>query len=167
MNSVYETILKRRSIRSFKDDLISDEILEKLMKAAMAAPSARNIQPWKFYIIKNLNVKEKLTNIFKDFNAPILIVVAGDLNKSDNKSNKFWTQDCSAATQNILLAATELNLGSCWCGIYPKEKETKEVIEILNLEENIIPLSLIQIGYPNEEKEPRTQYDKSFVVEVK
>jgi nitroreductase len=85
---------------------------------------------------------------------------------ADNKTD-FWVQDCAAATQNILLTAEHLGLGTCWCGVYPKEPATKQVKEILNLEEGIIPLSLIQLGYKDEEKEARTQYAKERVVEIK
>lgn len=165
--NVYDAILKRRSIRKFKNDVVNDEKLTLLMKAAMAAPSARNSRPWKFYIIKNSQKKEKLTKIFKDFNAPIMIVVAGDLSKLETSKNEFWVQDCAAAVENILLAATGFDLGACWCGVYPKVNATQQVKEILELEEDIIPLALIQLGYPDEEKEARTQYDESLVVEVK
>lgn len=165
--NILKAILKRRSIRKFKDDIVKPEILDELLKAAMAAPSARNSQPWKFYLINNKEIKEKLTKIFKDFNAPIHIIVAGDLSKLEKGKDEFWPQDCAAATQNILLAALEFNLGTCWCGIYPKEKETKLVKKILNLKEEIIPLSLIQLGYKAEEKEPRTQYDKDKIVVIK
>lgn len=161
--NVYETILKRRSIRKYNDDLITDEIITNILKAAMAAPSARNTQPWLFYVIKNKKVLKELNSIFKDFNAPVMIVVAGDVSNIENTKSGFWIQDCSAATQNILLASEGYNIGTCWCGIYPKEEATKKVKEILNLEENIIPLSLIQLGYKAEEKESRTQYDESKI----
>lgn len=165
--NAYEAILKRRSIRKFKDKMVSDLFLDKLMKAAMAAPSARNSQPWKFYIVKNAEKRSELVKIFRDFNAPVMVVVAGDMSKlADNKTD-FWVQDCAAATQNILLTAEHLGLGTCWCGVYPKEPATKQVKEILNLEEGIIPLSLIQLGYKDEEKEARTQYAKERVVEIK
>lgn len=164
---ILEAILKRRSIRKFTNDLVNPKILEKLLKAAMAAPSARNSQPWKFYLITNKEIKEKLTSIFKDFNAPVHLIVAGDLSKLEKGKAEFWPQDCAAATENILLAALKYNLGTCWCGIYPKEKETLLVKEILNLEDEIIPLSLIQLGYKAEEKESRTQYDKDKIVVIK
>lgn len=165
--NAYETILKRRSIRKFKDKMVSDLFLDKLMKAAMAAPSARNSQPWKFYIVKNAEKRSELVKIFRDFNAPVMVVVAGDMSKLADNKTYFWVQDCAAATQNILLTAEHLGLGTCWCGVYPKEPATKQVKEILNLEEGIIPLSLIQLGYKDEEKEARTQYAKERVVEIK
>lgn len=160
---VYEAILRRRSIRLFTNQLVSDDILTKLLEAAMAAPSAKNRQPWKFYVIKNKEILNKLSDVFKDFNAQTMIIVAGDMSKLEDKS-MFWIQDCAAATQNILLAAEGFNIGTCWCGVYPKESETTLVKEILNLEEKIIPLALIQLGYKALESEPRTQYDKENVV---
>src|SRR5690554_2445832 len=162
--TVYDAILKRRSIRKYKDDIVTDEIITSLLKAAMAAPSARNAQPWLFYVIKNEKMLKELASIFKDFNAPLMIVVAADVSNSENTQSGFWIQDCSAATQNILLASEHYNLSTCWCGVYPKEEATIKVKEILNLDENIIPLSLIQIGYKAEEKESRTQYDQNKII---
>lgn len=164
---INEAILKRRSIRLYKSAQVSDEKIELLMTSAMAAPSARNLQPWKFYIVKNKDKRQQLSHIFRDFNAPLMIVVAGDLTKLNDKKDEFWIQDCSAAVQNILLTATSIDLGTCWCGVHPKIKETKQVKDILNLPIDIIPLALIQIGYPNEEKEARTQFDKDNIIEIK
>lgn len=162
--NIYDAILKRRSIRKFQEKEVTDEIITALLKAAMAAPSARNEKPWLFYVIKNKKMLKELSTIFKDFNAPLMITVAADVSNIENTKNGFWIQDCSAATQNILLASEHYNLGTCWCGVYPKEEATIKVKEILNLDENIIPLSLIQIGYKAEEKESRTQYDQNKII---
>lgn len=160
---LFDAIYKRRSIRRFKDKSVNDKDINKLLKAAMAAPSGRNIQPWLFYIVKDKTKQQQLTNIFRDFNAQAFIVVAGDLTPEDNLNKSFWAQDCSAAIENILLSATALGLGTCWCGIYPKEKETLMVQKILNIKKEVVPIALIQIGYSNEDKEARTQYDKNKV----
>lgn len=163
---INEAILKRRSIRLYKNKEVSEKKIQLLMEAAMAAPSARNLQPWKFFIVKNKEKRQLLSKIFRDFNAPLMIVVAGDLTKLNDKNDEFWIQDCSAAVQNILLTATSIDLGTCWCGVYPKKKATAQVQEILDLSEETIPVALIQIGYPDEEKEARTQYKKENVVEI-
>lgn len=164
--NVYDAILKRRSIRKFKCDAISDEIIKKLLIAAMAAPSARNMQPWEFYVISNKEVMSKIRNVARsiDFESPLMIIVCGNTDRSITKNdNDFWIQDCSAAIENILLTATSENLGTVWCGIYPVMDRINKVTEIINLPKSIIPLGVIHIGYKDEEKEERTQYNDEYV----
>ena len=97
-------------------------------------------------------------------NAPLAIVVVGDLSRSLPLQLKdFWIQDCSAATENILLRATDLGLGSLWCGIYPQKRPVERVKEILGITNSDIPLNIIYIGYGDEEKESRDQYEKNRV----
>lgn len=164
--SAIDVFLKRRSIRKFKDDTISDAIIEKLLISAMAAPSACNKRPWEFYIIKNIELLNelKMASRFSNMNSKLIIIVAGNTKNSLTKeSNDFWIQDCSSATTNILNAATELGLGSCWCGLYPIKAAVNRVRKTLNLEEHIIPMALIHLGYPMEEIEARTQYEEEKV----
>lgn len=164
--NVYDAILKRRSIRKFKSDFLSEEIIEKLLIAAMAAPSARNMQPWEFYVVSNKEVMNKIRDVARsiDFDSPLMIVVCGNTDRGiTKKNNDFWIQDCSAAIENILLAATELGLGTVWCGLYPVLERANAVREIINEEKNIIPLGVIHIGYPDEEKEERSQYNIKYV----
>ena len=164
--NVYDAILKRRSIRKFKSDFLSEEIIEKLLIAAMAAPSARNMQPWEFYVVSNKEVMNKIRDVARsiDFDSPLMIVVCGNTDRGiTKKNNDFWIQDCSAAIENILLAATELGLGTVWCGLYPVLERANAVCEIINEEKNIIPLGVIHIGYPDEEKEERSQYNIKYV----
>lgn len=163
---VYNTILKRRSVRKFKEKEITNDMTELLLKSAMAAPSACNKQPWEFYIIRNKEILEQLRQVspYSDRTAPLIIIVAGNDKRSlSHKINDFWIQDCSAAIENILLTAIEMGLGTCWCGLFPMVTPTKRVRKILNLEEHIIPLALIHIGYPDEELEPRTQYNEKRI----
>ena len=161
-----KVLLNRRSIRKFKDIEISDEIIDKLMYFAMCAPSACNRRPWEFYVIKN---KELLSEIkkasrFSNHNAPLAIVVAGNLENSlPRDMSDYWIQDCSSAITHILLEATSLGLGSLWCGLYPQIRPTERVRELLSLDKKIITLGLILIGYPDEEKEGRSQYEKEKV----
>lgn len=164
--NVYDAILKRRSIRKFKSDFLSEEIIEKLLIAAMAAPSARNMQPWEFYVVSNKEVMNKIRDVARsiDFDSPLMIVVCGNTDRGiTKKNNDFWIQDCSAAIENILLAATELGLGTVWCGLYPVLERANAVRKIINEEKNIIPLGVIHIGYPDEEKEERSQYNIKYV----
>lgn len=161
-----QTILKRRSIRKYQDIQIQFDIVTDLLIAGMAAPSARNQQPWEFYVISNKDKLDEIRNVAKnyDFNSPLMIVVCGNKQRSITQNdNDFWIQDCSAAVENILLAATYHNLGTVWCGIYPVEERTKKMKEVLNLEEHIIPMALIHVGYPDEEKEERTQFKAEYV----
>lgn len=164
--SVYDIILKRRSIRMFTQETISDEIITKLLESAMAAPSACNKQPWEFYIVKNKELREQLKTVSKysNMDSSLIIIVAGNDKRSLNhRVNDFWIQDCAAATENILLTATELGIASCWCGLFPMVTPVKKVRKIIDLEDHIIPMALIHLGYSNENAEPRTQYNKKRI----
>lgn len=164
--TAYDTILARRSIRKFTPAPIPDDAIDTLLNSAMAAPSACNMRPWLFYVVKNPELRDKLRGVSKysDMNSSLIIIVAGDEKRSLNhRVNDFWIQDCAAATQNILLAATELGIGSCWCGLFPMVSPVKRTREILELDESVIPLALIHLGYPDENPEPRTQYDEKRV----
>ena len=163
---VKDALLKRRSIRKYLDKEVSDEIIEELLHAAMSGPSACNRRPWIFYVIKNQDKLSELRKAsrFSNMNAPLAIVVVGDLSRSLPLQLKdFWIQDCSAATENILLRATDLGLGSLWCGIYPQKRPVERVKEILGITNSDIPLNIIYIGYGDEEKESRDQYEKNRV----
>lgn len=159
-------IYKRRSIRQYTAQTVNDELIKQLLMAGMAAPSARNLKPWDFYVIKDPKLQTSLKAISPNFNynSNVIIIVCGNTNKSMTKeSNDFWIQDCSAATENMLIMATSLGLGSLWCGIYPVLERVNKVKEVLKMPENIIPLSLIHFGYAKEEKEANTKYSESDV----
>ena len=147
-----ELLLKRRSVRKFKEDKVSDEIINELLIAGMSGPSACNRRPWEFYVVSNeekLNEVKK-ASLFSRFNAPLAIIVCGNLSKSlPLKLSSYWIQDCSAATENILLRAVDLGLGACWCGAHPQERVEENLRKSLNLYKNIIPLNIIFIGYTN------------------
>lgn len=155
---------KRRSTRSYKDIPVKKEKIELLLKAAMAAPSACNTQPWEFIVIEEKEmldkIKEKLP--MARYNPPCAIVVCCNTHLCRN-TRDMWIQDCSAAMQNILLAATAIDLGSLWVGVYGVEPFVRSVSKVLNLPEHVLPLGIAYIGYKNEEKEPRTQYNEKRV----
>jgi nitroreductase len=147
-------IFERRSIRKYKEKEVEIEKIDKLLEAAAAAPSAGNEQPWHFVVIKD---RERLNHLAEIHpyakmlkEAPLAIAVCADLNKQ--KHQGFWVQDCSAATQNILLEAVSLELGAVWLGCHPAEAREKAVSEYLELPANFKTLSLIAVGYPAEEK---------------
>lgn len=166
MNDFLDVIFQRRSIRKYTDQPVPREILETLLKAGMAGPTAMNAQPWEFVVITDPQTLAALrvNLIFAKSNAPAAICVLGSERMAKNKTGtRFWVQDCSAATENILLAATALGLGSVWVGVHPVTIFTRTVERILNLPDGVTPLNLIYVGYPAETKESRTQYDEKRV----
>jgi nitroreductase len=162
MTQALDFIFKRRSIRKFTDQPISEEDITLLLQAGMAAPTAMNARPWEFVVVTDEEIIQQLRNslVFGKHNPAAVIAVCGNTLVSKAKvSGRFWVQDCSAATENILLAATALGLGSVWVGVYPVAMFVRRVSEVLDLPRNVTPLGVIYLGYPAEEKEPRTQYD--------
>ena len=167
---LFEALLKRRSIRKFSDEAVSEEDILKLLHAGMSGPSACNKTPWEFYVVTNPEALEKLRNAarFSKITAPLAIVVCGNLSRTlPLQLSSFWIQDCSAATENILLAATDLGLGAVWCGVHPMKTAEKNVREALSLPEKIVPLNIIHIGHPLEDPEPRDQFNEKRVHFIK
>ena len=165
-----EVLLKRRSIRKFTDEPVSEEDVLKLLHAGMSGPSACNRTPWEFFVVTNPEILEKLRKSarYSKIKAPLAIVVCGNLSKAlPLQLSPFWIQDCSAATENILLKATELGLGTVWCGVHPMKRAEKNVSEALSLSEKLVPLNIIHIGHPAEFPEPRDQYNEKKVHYIK
>lgn len=161
-----DALLRRRSVRKFTDEPVSEEHIQELLHAAMSGPSACNRQPWAFYVITNPGMVEALqgTTMFTHIKGKIALVVCGDLSRAlPGSAAAFWIQDCSAATENILLRVTDLGLGAVWCGIHPKKSAEEKLAKLLNLPEKHIPLNIIFIGHPAEEPEPRDWYDEKCV----
>ena len=160
-----DVILTRRSIRNYTKKSISDEIIKDLIEFGTTAPSAGNQQPWQFIIINDRIILEKLTEFLPNGkmlkNADKAICVCGDL--SVEKYKGYWMLDCSAATQNILLSAHAKGLGACWLGVYPREERVSNLKKLFNTPENIIPFSVISLGYPNEESGKVDRYNDSIV----
>lgn len=163
-------IFKRTSVRQYKSELVSKADLELILKAGMAAPSAMNIQPWEFVVVQKRENLNKImaihpySQMLKE--APLAIIVCANVEKAAYEGfadKKYWIQDCSAATENIMLQAVELNLGSVWLGTYPKEEVYKPIAETFNLPENIIPITIIAIGHPNGEVHPKNKFDKNKI----
>lgn len=161
-----EALLKRRSVRKFTDEPVSEEMIDELLHAAMSGPSACNKRPWEFYVVTNPDVLDGIrkSTMFSKMNAPLAIIVCGNLGKAlPGGFAPFWVQDTSAATENILLRATDLGLGACWCGVHPVKRSEKRVSELLSLSDKVIPLNIIWVGHPKEEPAPRDQYDERAV----
>jgi len=161
-----DTIFARRSIRKYQEQPVEPEKLELLLQAAMAAPSAMNFKPWEFVVITDDGTLSKIRSAlrFGKYNAPAAIVVCGNISTFKNpKASRFWVQDCSAATENILLSAVDLGLGTVWLGVHPIHNYIKRISELLGLPDHVIPLNVIYVGYPAEEKPARSQYDPKRV----
>jgi len=163
MKNPIDVIFARRSIRAYTDEKVTDEEITLLLKAAMAAPSSRDRKPWHFIVVKERETLKKLSEVhpYADMlpQASCAIAVCGDKRISPD----YWIQDCSAATENILIAAAAIGLGAVWLGCHPREERETAIKNVLGVPEHVGILSLISIGRPAEKKEPRTQYDSSRV----
>lgn len=162
---VMEAIHTRRSIRKFQQKAVPDDLVTDLLAAAMSAPSAGNQQPWQFVVITDREILGKVPGLnpyaamAKD--APLAILICGDL--ALEKFPGYWVQDCSAATQNLLLAAHCKGLGAVWTGIYPLDDRVEGFMKLCNLPEKVIPLALVVIGYPAQTLPPEDRLRKDRV----
>lgn len=169
-NVVLNALHARTSIRTYTNEPVPEEKIEKLLKAAMAAPSSRNVQPWLFYVVTDRELLNSLAGglPFAKMldHAPLAIIVAGDTTAGNptEEQKQNWIMDCSAASQNLLLAAHTLGLGAVWTGVYPYQSRIDTVRSILNIPEHIIPLNVIPVGYPEGEYIPKNKWDAGKVV---
>ena len=159
-------ILERRSIRKFKETKVEKELIEKLLEAADAAPSACNKHPLEFFAVTNEEKLEKISKsgLFTRMKSPLAIVVVGNLGRAlPPPMSDYWLQDAGAACENILLEAVMLGLGACWCGVHPQKRVMERVSEVLELNDKQIPFAIIKIGYPDETREAHKGYDEKRV----
>lgn len=161
--SVLENIYSRTSIRAYQQKEVDDSVIEQILKAGTAAPTAGNKQPWTFIVVKDKSVLktlgDKLPYAKMTAEAPFAIVACGDLRKTfGGEATPYWIQDVSAATENMLLAAHALGLGAVWTGVHPIKERERDVQDILNLPEYIIPLGVIPMGYPAEDPAPKNKW---------
>lgn len=162
-DAVYNNILSRASVRSYQDKAVENDKVEKLLRAGMAAPSAVNKQPWHFVVVTDKQVLASLAeaNPHAEYakEAPLAIVVCGDMDKAlEGEAREFWVQDCSAATQNILLAAHGMGLGAVWTGAYPSMERCNAIAKVLQLPQTMIPLNIIVLGYPDGNVKPKDKW---------
>lgn len=167
-SSVMENILSRTSIRDYQDKPVEDEKIEQMLRAAMAAPTAGNKQPWRFIVIKEKSTLNAISDKFPTMKmaakAPLAIVVCGDLKATfPGEGVEYWVQDASAATENLLLEAHSLGLGAVWCGIYPIKERVEQLKEMLNIPEDIVPLNVIPIGYPADDPTPKDKWNPDAI----
>lgn len=158
-------IMSRRSIRKYEPRGISPDDVDLIVRAAMAAPSAGNQQPWRIIVLNERAVLDGAADTTPYgkmlLEAPLALVVASDTR--DLKHPGMWQQDCSAAVQNALLAAHALGLGAVWLGYWPKMERVTPLKELLGMPEGVEPLAVLAIGHPAEEKSPAGRYEPSFV----
>jgi nitroreductase len=154
-----EALFTRRSVRQYTDEPISKEDVKTILEAGMNAPSANNRQPWQFIVVDD---RAKLNSIMQVHpysrmlaQAPMAIIVCADT----NLSGSYWQQDCSAATENILLAARALNLGTVWLGVYPNKQRVTGIKKLFNIPKHIEPLNILALGHPAVEQGRVNRYD--------
>ena len=158
-----KAILSRRSIRKYTPEPVDESVLHDLVEAAMNAPSSANSQPWHFVVITDRKILDEIpkfhqySSMIKE--APLAVVVCGDT----QLSRGAWVQDCSAATENILIAANAKGLGAVWLGVYPIDERIAGIRKLLGMPENIMPLSIIVVGHPGETKPPANRFNAERV----
>lgn len=158
-------IFQRVSIRKYSGKPVEQEKTEQLLRAAMAAPSAMDKRPWHFIVIKDRELLKKIT-AFHPYasmltEADYAILVCGDFRQEEKIG--YLAINGAAATENILLEAVSQGLGACWLGIYPREERMEAISKLIGLPEYIVPLTLISVGYPAEEKTQEERYDESRI----
>ena len=167
-NSCLDVIFSRKSVRSYTGEVVSKKNLEILLKAAMAAPSGRNQQPWAFIVISDPTILQKLAEGLPYAKmlpeAGAAIVVCGYSVPHERPNSKdLWEQDCAAATQNILLAAEAMKLGAVWTAVHPYPDRQEFVRKILDIQQDIYPFCIIPVGYPTGEEQPKEKFDSAKV----
>lgn len=160
-------IFERRSVRKFTDEPVSAEAQEKLLRAAMQAPSAGNEQPWEFIVVTDPEMRQKMTEGHPYSapltRAPLAILVCGDLGRQKFSPYDYWVQDCSAAVENLLLEACHLGLGGVWMGVHPIREREDALISLFDLPEGVVPLGMLAIGHPAEVPAPVDRYQPERV----
>ena len=157
MNETINSIMNRRSIRRYKTTPVDRETIETLFRAGMAAPSASNRQPWELIVVTDRSMLDRLAEAHPYarmlLQAPVCIIVCGNRERfyPEPEVKDYWAQDCSAVTENILVAAQSLGLGTCWCGVFPRKERVAAVSKLLGLPEGVLPLNLIAVGHPDDD----------------
>jgi nitroreductase len=147
---LYEGLLTRRSIRKYTGARINDPDILAIVKAGMFAPSANNRRPWHFIIVDDRNILDRIRKVHPYSSmlpeASHAIVICGD--ETLQNGPLYYPLDCSAATQNILLAAHAMGYGAVWLGVYPRDERVKAISYIFCLPRHIKPVSIVSVGVP-------------------
>jgi nitroreductase len=156
-NETIKAIMGRRSIRKYKPTPVDNETIETILRAGASAPSASNRQPWEFIVITKKEMREKLAEAHPYakmlLQSPVCIIVCGNRERfyPEKEVQDYWAQDGAAVTENMLVAANSLGLGTVWCGVFPRKERVQAVTNVLKLPSDIIPLNLIALGHPDED----------------
>lgn len=166
--STIEDIMTRTSVRAYSDKEVSEEQMDTLLKAAMAAPTAGNKQPWRFVVVSDRAILDSIAANFNSMTmakeASKAVIMCGDVTATfDGEGQEYWVQDVSAASENLLLAAHAMGLGAVWCGIYPIKARVEQFSGMLGLPENVIPMACICIGYPAGENTPKDKWKPEYI----
>jgi nitroreductase len=160
-----EAIRTRRSIRRYTDEPVSDEAVRALLEAAMRAPSAGDERPWHFVVIRDRATLAAVAKVHPyghmAAHAAVAVLVCGDLAEESHRG--MWVQDCSAATENLLLAAAALGLGAVWCGVHPRPDREDGLRKVLGIPAGVVPFALVPIGHPAETLPPEDRYDPTRI----
>lgn len=161
--STYEDIMTRTSVRSYTSDPVSKELVDTILRAAMAAPSAGNKQPWRFVVVDDRAILDFIADNYNTMTmarkAPLAVILCGDLTATfEGEGVEYWVEDVSASAENLLLAAHASGLGAVWCGIYPLSERVAGFSRLLKLPENIIPMACVCIGHPDGNPTPKDKW---------
>ncbi len=169
-SAAIDCIMTRASVRSYTGQQVPDSIVNKILRAGMAAPTAANQQPWQFVVVNDQSLKDSITAAFEYTkmvaDCSFAVVVCGDMDnlfKGDIPDGGFWVEDCSAASENMLLAAHALGIGGVWCGIYPLKDREQRLHSILNLPAGLTPLNVMAFGYPAADVSPKDKWKPSKI----
>lgn len=166
--AVYETILTRASVRSYSDREVESATLDSLLHAAMAAPTAMDIRPWHFIVVNEREILDTIGTMAGAW-APVgrsqaaVVVCGSTVGRKPGTDNGFWMQDCSAATENLLLAAHAMGLGAVWCGAYPHADRVVSLRTYFGLPDTIVPLNVVALGYPASEVVPKRKFNEERI----
>ena len=166
-----QNIMTRTSVRQYTGRQIPQDTVRILLQAAMAAPSAVDKRPWEFVVLNNQEKRDLIGKAVpgvgdKTKTAGAVILICGNSERFIEQAPEYWVQDCSAATENLLLAANALGLGAVWCGVYPIQDRVADVKRILGLPDNLVPLNVITVGYPTAIQTPKDKWDESRIITI-
>lgn len=169
-NKALENILTRTSVRSYSSGNVTDKELETVIRAAMSAPSAMNKQPWHFFVIRGAKLREAIAEMLEYGkqslrNASAAIIIAGDKSRffEDPEAVDYWVEDCSAAAENLLLAAHAIGLGAVWCGVYPIPSRIDQMRKATGIGDGYVPMCIIPLGHTEGDHEPKDKWDPAKV----
>ena len=165
MNETLNTIMTRKSVRSFTEEKVSDEDIRTILKAGMSGPSACNCRPWSFIVLQDRDVILKAADLKGKYSNPLRsaafgVLVCGDMSRALERAPEYWVIDGSIAIQNMILAAESMGIGSVWLGVWPQQERVEGLAKGFDLPEGIVPHSLVAFGYAADGQNFGTPIDK-------